>query len=121
MRLEVENDKSPARGKAGSEITLAYKEKNLGSGDAGAHSVGFYLSKDDKWNSSDILLGEDSVNHVSTNKYISQTKAFTLDSNIASGDYYLIYAGDNKSNVSETDETNNIVPKAITIRGNSVS
>lgn len=117
--VEVENDKSPERAKAGSEIKLSYEEKNVGSGEAGEHRVGFYLSKDGTWDSNDILLGEDSVKHIGAGKYISHTKTFSLDSNLASGDYYLLYVGDDKSNINETDETNNVVAKKITIKGKS--
>jgi subtilase family serine protease len=119
--VEVENDKSPERAKAGSEISLSYKEKNVGSEKVGEHTVGFYLSKDDQWDSSDTFLGDDSVKGVRPGKYISHTKTFTLDSNITTGDYYLLYVGDNKNNVNESDETNNIVAKAITIQGKDVS
>ncbi|AFY32283.1 CARDB domain-containing protein [Calothrix sp. PCC 7507] len=119
--IDVDNDLSPERAKAGSEISLSYNEKNIGSGDTGEHRVGFYLSKDDKWDSSDTLLGYDSVEPISAGEYIPHTKTFNLDSNIASGDYYLLYVGDDQNNVTESDETNNIVAKAISIQGKDVS
>lgn len=119
--IDVDNDLSPERAKAGGEISLSYNEKNIGIGDAGDHRVGFYLSTDDKWDSSDTLLGYDSVEPINAGEYIPQTKTFTLDSNITTGDYYLLYVGDDNNNVAESDETNNIVAKTITIQGKEVN
>jgi len=94
-----------------SNITINDVVKNLGTVSAGTFDVGFYLSTDTSYQSTDTFLCKRSIPELApdTSSPPSGTAATTcsLSSGIASGSYYLLAVADSGQVVTETNETNN--------------
>ena len=91
------------------------KEANQGTGNAGEHTISIYLSEDDELDSGDELVGEKEVNNLKKGKDRMVMMQFELDDDAETGPAYLIVKVDGDDDVSETDETNNTKPEAITV------
>ncbi len=113
--LIVQNAVAPASASVGSTIQLSYQIKNQGNSNAGSSSTYFYISKDQKVSNDDVYLGSDYVSSLAVSGVSSESTSFYLSSKIAVGNYYLLYKADGSSLVSESNENNNILAKAITI------
>lgn len=93
-----------------SSITINDVVGNFGTVSAGAFDVGFYLSTDTSYQSTDTFLCKRSVSGLAPETYSppSGTAATTCSiSGIASGSYYLLAVADSGQVVAETNETNN--------------
>ncbi len=116
--LIIQKAVNPNSGLVGDNIEVSYQVKNQGAGNAGYSQTKFYLSKNKTLSNDDTLLGGDYISSMKAGKHSTQTTTLTISDNIATGDYYLLYQADGKKNVAESNETNNIVAKAITITAN---
>ncbi|WP_392478115.1 CARDB domain-containing protein [Nostoc sp. C110] len=115
--LIIQNAVAPSTTAVGSTIQLSYQVKNQGVGGAVATTTKFYISKDNAFSNDDVLLGSDAVNAVAAGATSSETASLIINNAIAAGNYYLLYKADANGNVGESNETNNIVSKAIAING----
>ncbi|MFN6461342.1 MAG: CARDB domain-containing protein [Nostoc sp. DedVER02] len=115
--LIIQNAVSPSTTAVGSTIQLSYQVKNQGVGGAVATTTKFYISKDNAFSNDDVLVGSDGVNAVAAGATSSETASAIINNAIAAGNYYLLYKADANGNVGESNETNNIVSKAIAING----
>jgi hypothetical protein len=91
------------------------KEANQGTGNAGEHTIGIYLSEDNVWDSGDELVGEKEVNNLKAGKDRMVHVQFELDDDAETGPAFLIVKVDSDSDVSETNENNNTKTEAITV------
>lgn len=94
----------------GSNITINDVVKNFGTVSAGAFDVGFYLSTDTAYQSTDTFLCQRSLSGLApdTSDPPSGTAATTCSiASIASGSYHIIAVADSGQVVTETNETNN--------------
>ncbi|MBW4678458.1 MAG: S8 family serine peptidase [Desmonostoc geniculatum HA4340-LM1] len=113
--LIVQNASAPSSASVSSTIQLSYQVKNQGVGSAIASTTKFYLSKDNVYSTDDVLLGSDAVNSIAAGATSSETASLAIANTIATGNYYLLYRADADSKIAETNESNNVVSKAITI------
>lgn len=88
---------------------------NSGSGDANTSNLGYYLSYNNTFDAGDLYLG--GITHgllVSQGSYL-KTDTLLIPSNVAPGNYYLLYYADNTSSETESIETNNVYSISFTI------
>jgi len=115
--LIIQNAVAPTSASVGKTINISYQVKNQGVGSAVATNTKFYLSKDNAYSTDDVLLGSDAVNAIAAGASRTQTSSIVIGNTISGGNYYLLYKADADSKIGESNETNNIVSKAITING----
>lgn len=85
------------------------KVKNDGGSTAGAHHVGYYLSTDQHFSTSDYLIGEDYLSSLAAGA-VRTLPAFNVDAadkHVPAGTYYFGVVIDNKQQVHESDEYDN--------------
>jgi subtilisin family serine protease len=113
--LVVQNAFAPSVAAAGSTIQVSYQVKNKGKNSARFNYTDFYLSKDKNISSDDSLLGWNWLGSLGAGSSTSQSQNVTIDSNLAAGNYYILYRADALDNVLEISNTNNILAREITI------
>jgi hypothetical protein len=113
--LVVQNAFAPSVAVVGSTIQISYQVKNKGKNSAGFNYTDFYLSKDKNISSDDSLLGWNWLGSLGAGSSTSQSQNVTIDSNIAAGNYYILYRADALDNVLEISNTNNVFAREITI------
>ncbi|MCF4969077.1 CARDB domain-containing protein [Nostoc sp. CMAA1605] len=113
--LIIQNPTAPTTASVGSTIALNYQVRNQGVGSAGASTTRFYLSRDTAFGTDDVLLGSDAVNSIAAGAVSSETASILIGNSIAAGNYHLLFRTDADNNLGESDETNNVVSRAITI------
>lgn len=107
--LVVTSVKASGTIKAGEETTITYEIENAGeyAATANLHDV-IYLSKDDKWDTDDPMVGVVAGN-VSINPGQTETrKATGRITNVPEGDYYVIVKTNATRTVAEDNTDNNV-------------
>ncbi|MBW4676963.1 MAG: type I secretion C-terminal target domain-containing protein [Desmonostoc geniculatum HA4340-LM1] len=119
--LVITDAQAPITAALGETISVSWTVQNLGTNRAFANWYDYiYISDDQFFDSSDTLL---LASFVERNASLSGGGSYTatLDIDlipyIATGDVYLLFVADRDNNQPETNETNNIFAKAITITG----
>ncbi|OAD45532.1 T9SS type A sorting domain-containing protein [Polaribacter atrinae] len=77
--------------------------------------LGYYLSTDCDLSSNDVLLGESSSNIGSDNTSQNESETLTIPNNTPAGTYFMLFSADNRSELNESDKTNNVSCIQITI------
>ncbi|WP_414569783.1 CARDB domain-containing protein [Nostoc sp. CCY 9925] len=113
--LIIQNAVNSTSGLTGGNIQISYQVKNQGAGNAGYSYTKLYLSKDQILTNEDILLNSEYTSSIASGSYSSETFSIQISKTIAGGSYYILYQADGSNNIAESNETNNIVAKAITI------
>jgi subtilase family serine protease len=107
---------------AGSSVNVDCKIRNIGTAPSGSVSyVGYYLSTNTTLDGGDMLLG--SVGVGSLNPLTSsgaKPRSLTIPAITSNGTYYILYVADYDSDVSESDEANNVKNRQITVTGNPI-
>ena len=114
--LIVQNAVAPSSVTVGYNFNISYQTKNKGLGNALPSSTIFYLSTDKTLSNNDLYLGSKDVASITAGAAISQTISLNIVNNVAPGTYYLLYKADGNNNVIETNESNNVVAKAISVK-----
>ncbi len=95
---------------SGSTIRISWvKVANMGGSTAGASRVGFYLSTDTHFTTSDIYIGEVAVGSIGAGQVVTLSD-FTRDLSglhLPAGDYFIGFLIDYKDQVHESDEHDN--------------
>lgn len=113
--LIIQNPLAPNTVAVGSTIQLNYQLRNQGTTSAGWSETWFYLSRDANLSSDDIYLGYDLNWSLGAGTSVSETASVTIGSNVAAGNYFLLYRADGYREVTESNENNNIAARAISI------
>lgn len=71
-------------------------------------NIGYYLSKDSTFGSSDIYLGNNFIPYIDSTQNVPINAGFYIPWQTALGVYYILTYVDNENLISETNETNNI-------------
>ena len=104
----------PATGVAGSTISATDTTKNGTTGTkVGASTTSFYLSKNNVWNDTDVLLGSRSVGELAVGGYSTATTSLTIPVGTAAGSYYIIAKADATDLNTESVENNNTKVSAV--------
>ncbi|MGV8091357.1 MAG: hypothetical protein AB2L24_05760 [Mangrovibacterium sp.] len=100
----------------GEKISVSCDQKYNGNS-AGTLDVyvGYYLSSNTSWGSSDIFLGDDSSKLSATDTSDPEEENLTIPSGTPEGTYYILFVADYKKEYNETNENNNIAYKQIYI------
>ncbi len=110
---------SSERVKAGEKILLSVQQWYSGNtryNDLPRYPrVGYYLSKDTRWNSGDIFLGYDSSSIGSNDRYDSESEQVIIPPNTREGYWYILFVADYRDFISERNEDNNILYKRVYI------
>lgn len=114
--LIVKNASVPSSLSVGESFKISYQIKNQGVGNAFPSSTMFYLSKDKIVSNDDLYLGSNEVESIAAGAYSSQTSSLSIVKNITAGSYYLLCKADGYNNVIETNESNNVFAKAISVK-----
>jgi subtilase family serine protease len=105
----------------GSSFQFSYQVKNQGDATAATNYTTFYLSTDSTFSSNDLLLGSDYVSSIGIGGISSESASLTIGSSITAGNYFLLCRADGYGYVTESNENNNIVARAITVTSPSTS
>ncbi|BAY24192.1 peptidase S8/S53 [Calothrix sp. NIES-2100] len=114
--LIVQNAVAPSLVSVGDSWKISYQIKNRGVDKAFPSATMFYISKDKTLSDDDLYLGYNDVGSLAAGAYSSKTSSLRIGQNITAGSYYLLYKADGYNNVIETNESNNIVAKAVTVK-----
>lgn len=99
---------SPTNVSQGQAITLTSTVVNSGdTGTLASSRVGYYLSDDATWNSSDTVLGTSSFGSLLPGQSQAFTRTFTLPADITTGQHYIIFYVDYANKVTESRKDNN--------------
>lgn len=96
--------------KSGGTLTLGDRVFNSGSAPAGSFKVGFYVSTNTSFGTSDVFICSRTVNSlgVSQSDPVSETTPTTCTAPVMpAGNYYVLAVDDYENAVSESSETNN--------------
>ncbi|MEJ1932727.1 CARDB domain-containing protein, partial [Nostoc sp. NIES-2111] len=116
--LIIQNVSAPSVVDPGSLITVNYQLANQGAASASTSTTKFYLSNDTTLSSDDTLLASDPnyfFSGLSAGTYSSESYYLSLSSNTNFGNYYLLLQADANNDIAESNESNNVTAKAITI------
>jgi|GEM_PF-3039839 len=101
--------------KAGNKISLMAIVTNAGGGAAGVSKVSVLLSADKKVDKDDGELASWTVGALAPGGQDAQAAQVGLPTKMATGTWYLLLIIDSDHAVSESNESNNVVPAAFTI------
>lgn len=105
---------SPTQGQT---ITLATIVKNNGTQSARGTYLAIYYSKDNKWDSQDTYLARDYYNTIAAGATSTESASIRIPATATIGTGYLIVRADYLNYLAESNETNNTLAVAITIKG----
>ena len=105
----------PKNAESGGTISITDTTKNNRFYDAAPSTTSFYISTDATLSANDVQLGSRSVGTLAGGSSSNGTTLVTIPSNTPTGAYYIIAQADSGSAITETDETNNTLTKAIAI------
>lgn len=105
---------NPTSGVPGTTVNTVCRIRNNGSVTAGSSRINWYLSTNATYSSNDQLLGSQFVGTVSSSTTLYKYFNFSIPS-VSAGTYYILYRVDANQQVAESNESNNIVYKSITI------
>ncbi|MBW2570734.1 MAG: hypothetical protein JRE47_15585, partial [Deltaproteobacteria bacterium] len=89
--------------------------KNQGSGSAASSYINYYLSSNTTYDPVDTYFTSDYVSDLSSGGTSSESATVTIPSGTSTGTKYILFYADKDGAVSESDESNNVVYKAITV------
>jgi CARDB protein/List-Bact-rpt repeat protein/centrosomal CEP192-like protein/fibronectin type III domain protein len=95
---------------------MHFNVKNQGQAAAGALQVRIYLSRDNRVSSDDAVLRVRSFGAVAAGATIANGMTESIPSGTRAGSYYVLLVVDAGGTVGESNEGNNTVVKAITVR-----
>jgi trimeric autotransporter adhesin len=103
----------------GETFTVSCNEANLGNTDASGSYLGYFLSTDNQYSYDDVILSYTYLD-VPAKSTVFNTASVTIPANTPAGNYFILFGADAFQYVNETDETNNFVYKAITVKNGTL-
>jgi subtilase family serine protease len=100
---------------AGSSIDATPLSFNAGTTGTASYKIGFYLSTDSVYDSSDLYLQQQLMNPLNPGVRDSATSVITIPVSMPAGDYYLVAYADFTHMVTESSESNNYMSCRISI------
>ena len=114
--LKVASLRTPGSALAGAGIAIQDSTQNEDLVDGGISVIKFYLSTDNLLDGGDILLGSRAVPALAARTTSKATTNVTIPLATTAGRYFVIAVADADSTVVESDESNNLRNRAITIK-----
>lgn len=100
----------------GGSYTLSFGVKNQGSATSAATQLRIHMSVNSSLSSDDALLQTRSLGTIAAGATVSTTLTGTIPSGAPAGVYYMILVVDPNGAVAESNEGNNTLVRAITVR-----
>ena len=100
----------------GGSYTLSFGVKNQGSATSAATQLRIHMSVNSSLSSDDALLQTRSLGTIAAGATVSTTLTGTIPSGAPAGAYYMILVVDPNGAVAESNEGNNTLVRAITVR-----
>lgn len=114
--LRITQLATPTSAVTGNTLNFNYTIKNLGGATGtSAGSTRFYLSRNNTLDSTDPLIGTDAVSSLAAGASRIESASVTFSNNLTSGLYYILSKADGLNAIAESNETNNVLAKAITL------
>jgi subtilase family serine protease len=110
----------PSATVAGNSIQASCYILNQGNMLASSSSVGFYLSTNQTFDASDVLLSTSTGSSLSASLSSYRSVYPVIPAGTAAGNYYVLFVADPASAVAETSETNNVRSLALTVQASTV-
>jgi subtilase family serine protease len=115
LDLTVSSPTAPATAVTGSTISLTCLVVNTGTVAASKSDLAYYLSTDEIFDPSDILLGTSLNNTLAAGATSARTTTCTIPYNANSGNKFILFVADYANAIAEMNETNNVVSMPINI------
>lgn len=106
--LAITSQNNPASAASGGSISIYCYINNLGSTASTYSNVGFYLSTDAVFDAGDTYLNSYAGGALAAGTSSYRGVTATIPSSTPNGNYYILYYADYTSQVSESNETNNV-------------
>jgi hypothetical protein len=110
---------SPSTLLAGQASTASCSVKNQGTASAGASVLKYYLSANNTYETSDVLLGSNSVATLTADASAAANSVVTIPASTTAGTWYILFYADADLAVTESNETNNVGFVVITVQTSS--
>jgi subtilase family serine protease len=98
---------SPAQVSPGGSVSVSSTVANQGALPAASFRIGYYLSTDGTVDTSDLLLGFQSIAGLSAEQEFHGTASFDVPANVATGSYTVGAIADDESKIAEGNDSNN--------------
>nr|WP_245119648.1 CARDB domain-containing protein [Hymenobacter volaticus] len=99
----------------GGIITANCTLNNQGNTTAPQSATGYYLSTDAVLSTNDTFLGNSQAGFLGSNGSQPMSTSFIVPANTASGIYYVLIAADHINDIAESNETNNVLARSLTV------
>ncbi|AIZ64717.1 hypothetical protein PK28_15460 [Hymenobacter sp. DG25B] len=106
---------------SGGTLTSSVVVKNDGSASAASSTLGYYLSANATWESSDVLLQTATGASLAASGTATRTATLTIPATTTAGSYYVLFVADPSAAVTESNETDNVASVALTVNSATVS
>ncbi len=106
---------NPSSLEAGNSLTASVLLQNIGNATAGSSYMCYYLSTDPYYSSNDTYLGNRYFGSINAGSASSGSRTLTIPSNVAPGNYYIVYRADCYNWRAELNENNNSTFRYITV------
>lgn len=104
----------------GATINFKSIVTNVGTVATSANDVGYYLSKNKTYESTDLFLGSSKINSLASAAAIQMSDNFLIPESVIGGEYYILSIADYNNQITESIETNNISVQEIIIKSQPV-
>ncbi len=98
----------------GQKVIFPFEVYNTGNVKAPGTQTGLYLSTDATLSGDDSFLGDFSCDSINSGSYRNVIASITVP-NVSPGNYYLLFKADDKNQVAESNEANNVASTSITL------
>lgn len=99
----------------GGIVTANCTLNNQGSTTAPQSATGYYLSTDEVLSANDTFLGNSQAGLLGSNVSQPLSTSLIVPANTASGIYYVLFAADHVNDIAESNETNNLMTRSLTV------
>lgn len=119
--LVIQGTTVPSHVTNGSLVTVTASTINIGTlragieGNEGESYTRYWLSNDTTLDASDISLGMENVGSLAPGESQSDTFSFTYNASWGTGTKYILFEADHYREINESNETNNVVYRAINV------
>ncbi|GAA4377124.1 hypothetical protein GCM10023186_11680 [Hymenobacter koreensis] len=106
---------APGTVAAGNVVVTTCFHENLGQVDAGVHTLAYYLSTDNQLSANDVLLRSVSYTAMAAGAGNTRSNTVTVPAGTVPGNYFLLYVVDAQSQITESNEQNNLVSRPLVV------